>query len=335
MNYAVETVELTKTFLPPKGISKWVIKSPLSKPVTAVDAVSLSIPFGSIFGLIGANGAGKTTLIKMLCTLLWPTLGNAIVNGHDIRRDEAAVRKSIGLVVADERSFYWRLTGRQNLDFFASLYDLNREESHKRISELLEITGLVDSANSMFYSYSAGMKQKLAIARALMIRPKVLFLDEPTRSIDPVTAKEIKAFIRNVLVEQHGVTVFMTSHRLEEIEQLCDQIAVLNKGKILFNGTVVELREAVGLKQHYAIMVSGITNNGLAERLSCGGSVVLNTERVDGNGKLHIELSFDAQTNTLSDILNPILADGGTIHSCEKKDHRLEDAFIELMQGVN
>lgn len=335
MRFAIEVIELKKAFMPPRGIMKWAIKSPLAQPVIAVDSINLRVPFGSIFGLIGANGAGKTTLIKMLCTLLWPTSGTAIINGNDIRQHEIEVRKSIGLVVADERSFYWRLTGRQNLDFFAALYDLNKVEADSRIRELLELTGLVSAANSMFYSYSAGMKQKLAIARALMIRPKVLFLDEPTRSIDPVTAREIKSFIKEVLVEQHGVTVFMTSHRLEEIEQLCDQISVLNTGKILFNGTVAQLRDMVNLKQRYEIMVSNVATERLIGRLSRGNFMNFTIENVDGNGSFLIDLSFDLKGDILSGVLRDILTDGGAIHSCEKKDCRLEDMFIEMIQGVN
>jgi ABC-2 type transport system ATP-binding protein len=313
---------------------KWFIKSPLKEPVYAVQSVDLQVQAGSIFGLIGANGAGKTTLIKMLCTLLWPTGGFAKVNGFDIKKDESQVRKNIGLVVAEERSFYWRLTGRQNLEFFATLYELDKAEAKKRIAELLELTGLTSSADSMFYGYSAGMKQKLAIARALMIRPKVLFLDEPTRSIDPITAKEIKTFLSDVLVREHGVSVLLTSHRLEDIEQLCDKIAVLNRGKILFDGTVGELRNVVGMRQCYEIVASCKKVDKLKLTLAGESFMGSSVESIDGNGQLQIKLSYDGAQVSLTDVLQDIMSGDGVIYSCERKDDRLEDIFIHMMKGV-
>lgn len=239
--YAIETFELTKVYRPPDKLASLAMRSPIKTEVLAVDNVNLTIREGELFGLIGPNGAGKTTLVKMLATLLWPTSGRALIKGLDTQRHENMVKSNIGFVSGEERSFYWRLTGRQNLRFFASLGNLFGAERERRIQEVLERLDLAEAADNMVYSYSSGMKQKLSIARGLLINPAVLFLDEPTKSIDPVIAQRLKSFIRDDLVDGEGKTVVLTSHRLEEIEQLCDRFAILDHGKITFCGTVDEL----------------------------------------------------------------------------------------------
>ena len=181
----------------------------------------------------------------MLATLLWPTSGTALVNGHDVTKKENKVKASIGFVSSEERSFYWRLTGRQNLKFFASLSSLFGNEREQRICEVLDRLELTESADNMVYSYSSGMKQKLAIARGLLTDPSLLFLDEPTKSVDPIVSRSIKQFLRHEMVEKEGRTVILTSHRLEEIEQLCDRFAILKKGKVTFCGTVNDLRNSL------------------------------------------------------------------------------------------
>lgn len=239
--YAIETFELTKVYRPPGKLASLAMRSPIKTEVLAVDKVNLTVREGELFGLIGPNGAGKTTLVKMLATLLWPTSGRALIKGLDTKQSEDMVKSNIGFVSGEERSFYWRLTGRQNLSFFASLGNLFGQERERRIQEVLERLDLAEAADNMVYSYSSGMKQKLSIARGLLINPAVLFLDEPTKSIDPVIAQRIKRFIRDDLVDGEGKTVVLTSHRLEEIEQLCDRFAILDHGKITFCGTVDEL----------------------------------------------------------------------------------------------
>ncbi len=244
--YAIETVDLTKAYRPPGKIASIAMRSPIKAEVLAVDKVNLKVREGELFGLIGPNGAGKTTLVKMLATLLWPTSGQAFIKGLDTRTKEAKVKSNIGFVSGEERSFYWRLTGRQNLRFFASLGNLFGQTRERRIQDVLDRLELSDAADNMVYSYSSGMKQKLSIARGLLVDPAVLFLDEPTKSIDPVIARRIKRFIRDDLVDGEGKTVFLTSHRLEEIEQLCDRFAIIDHGRITFCGTVDELAGTMG-----------------------------------------------------------------------------------------
>jgi ABC-2 type transport system ATP-binding protein len=242
---AIETFELTKAYKPPGKLASLAMRSPIQTEVLAVDKVNLRVRDGELFGLIGPNGAGKTTLVKMLATLLWPTSGRALVKGLDTKRSENLVKSKIGFVSGEERSFYWRLTGRQNLRFFASLGNLFGREREQRIQEVLERLELAEAADNMVYSYSSGMKQKLSICRGLLSDPAILFLDEPTKSIDPLIAQRIKRFIRDDLVDGEGKTVMLTSHRLEEIEQLCDRFAILDHGRITFCGTVDELAGAI------------------------------------------------------------------------------------------
>jgi len=241
----IETVELTKKYQPPKGLRAMLIKSALKEEITAVDKANISVKKGEIFGFLGPNGAGKTTFIKMLTTLLRPTSGKAYVNGFNVVEQEDEAKTSMGLVTGEERSFYWRLSGRQNLQFFATLYGLNKVDIPKRIDALLKQLELTKAADNMFYSYSSGMKQKLALARGLLCNPSILFLDEPTKSVDVITGANIRRFIREKMVGEDNRTVFLTTHRLEEVEALCDRLAIIKKGRICFTGTIEELRKDV------------------------------------------------------------------------------------------
>jgi len=250
-SWAVRTERLTKRFPRNERFFGLLPASDLAPP--AVDAVDLSIARGELFGLLGPNGAGKTTLIKMLATLIEPTSGSASICGYGLK-NAAAVKAAIGLVTTDERSFYWRLTGRQNLHFFAALHGLT--ESTDRVNEMLALVKLEDSADRAFKQYSTGMRQRLSIARALMHRPQVLFLDEPTRGLDPTAIQALHDFIREDLTTRRGLTVLLTTHWLHEAELLCDRIAILHKGRIQGLGTLPELRGLIGETARYRLQVS-------------------------------------------------------------------------------
>ncbi len=213
---------------------------------TSLDSVNLKVREGEVFGIIGPNGAGKTTLIKILCTLIFPTSGNAYVNGYDVVLESSKVRQSLGLVATDERSFYWRLTGRQNLEFFANLHNFYSKKSRDRVNEVLDIVRLKDKADELFMGYSAGMKQRMAIARGLLNDPSVLFMDEPTRSLDPGAAQNLRDFIKNYIAKEQGKTIFLSTHNLEEAEQLCHRIAIFDEGKIKATGSSQDLKEGLG-----------------------------------------------------------------------------------------
>ncbi len=209
--------------------------------VTALDGIDLEVEAGRCFGLLGPNGAGKTTLIKILATLVLPDEGRASVAGFDVEREPGRVKEAIGLAVGDERSFYWRLTGRQNLAFFAALNAIPSAEARRRIDGILDLTGLDDVADLRFNVYSTGKRQMLAFARALLTDARILFVDEPTRSLDPGSARKVRAFVRGELVERHGRTVIWATHNLAEAAEVADDLAIIDKGRIRACGRTAEL----------------------------------------------------------------------------------------------
>jgi ABC-2 type transport system ATP-binding protein len=211
--------------------------------ITAVDGISLEVEEGTIFGFLGPNGAGKTTTINILCTLLAPTSGSTSINGHDCMKEPAEVRKSIGLVFQDT-TLDKDLTAYENLVFHAYLYSVKKGEIKERVEDALRFVGLYDRKDDLVKKYSGGMKRRLEVARGLIHRPKVLFLDEPTLGLAPQSRTNLWESITE-LPRRHNVTVFMTTHYMEEAE-VCDTIAVIDKGKIIARGSPEELKKTVG-----------------------------------------------------------------------------------------
>ena len=203
--------------------------------VRAVDDISFTAREGEIFGLLGHNGAGKTTTIRMLTGRARPTSGSARVAGHDVVHERERMKPLINLVFEDQ-NLYLRLSGRENLQLFAELYGVPRA----RVDELLEAVGLVEAAKRKVKTYSSGMKQRLLVARALVNRPRVLFLDEPTRGLDPTSAREVRDMVREQA--RTGTTVFLTTHYMEEADELCDRVAFLASGRIVALDTPRELK---------------------------------------------------------------------------------------------
>lgn len=212
------------------------------KEVVAVDDISFDVQPGELFGLLGPNGAGKTTTVKMLTTLLIPTGGTARVLGYDVVKQTAAIQPRIGFIFGGERGLYWRLSGVDNLRYFASLYHVDPVVSKKSIPYLLELVGLTDRGQEKVEGYSRGMKQRLHVARTLLHDPEVLFLDEPTMGLDPVGARELRQVIRNLQAENK--TILLTTHYMFEADALCQRIAVIDRGLI------VALDTPEGLKRH-------------------------------------------------------------------------------------
>src|SRR5438874_12513388 len=203
--------------------------------VVALDRVSLTIPEGEIHGLLGPNGAGKTTLVKILSTVLVPTSGRARVLGHDVVADTTAVRPLIGIVFGGERGLYWRLTARQNLEYWAALYKLPRRLGRRRAEELLERVGLAERADERVETYSRGMKQRLHLARGLVGDARVLFLDEPTTGMDPLAAREFRTLIGELRGE--GRTILLATHDMVEAEIVCDRVTLIDRGRVLATET--------------------------------------------------------------------------------------------------
>jgi ABC-2 type transport system ATP-binding protein len=211
--------------------------------LTAVDKLNLTIDHGEVFGLLGPNGAGKTTIISMLCTIINPSSGSATVNGFNMLKQSAAVRRSIGIVFQDP-SIDDRLTGRENLQLHACLYDVPTELAKKRIAEVLSLVGLEDRADSAMKTYSGGMRRRLELARGLLHHPKILFLDEPTLGLDPQTREHLWEYIEN-LARTTEITIILTTHYMEEADQLCRRIAIIDYGKIKVIDTPANLKTAL------------------------------------------------------------------------------------------
>jgi ABC-2 type transport system ATP-binding protein len=226
--FAIDTTELTRQF----------------GNLTAVDHIYMSVPYGEIFGLLGANGAGKSTVIKMLTTLLPPTSGTAEVGGHDIIQSPGKVRRSIGYV-SQLLSADGARTGYENLRLSAKLYGLPKAEREERIENALEFMGLADSARNLVRTYSGGMIRRLELALAMLHRPAILFLDEPTIGLDPVARHTVWDRLLDLRRDQ-GMTVLITTHDMEEAETLCDNLAILHRGKISVVGKPADLRAGLG-----------------------------------------------------------------------------------------
>lgn len=241
---AIEIVHLKKLYPQPKRYRDLILRPFERNTVTALDGTSLEVEKGRCFFLLGPNGAGKTTLIKILATLVLPDEGKAKVCGFDVVRESHRVKKVIGIALNEERSFYWRLTGRQNLEFFASLNGIPKNQRKIKVEENLRLTGLLRAADSRFNTYSTGMKQMLALARALIVDTRILFVDEPTKSLDPRAAQKIRRFIREELVNKQKRTVFWATHNLAEVEEFGQDVAIIDKGRIKFRGNVRGVRDS-------------------------------------------------------------------------------------------
>ena len=235
---AIVVKNLKRVYRARIGVFKRTIKE-----VIAVDDISFEIKAGELFGLLGPNGAGKTTTVKMLATLLIPTKGSASILGFDVVAGANEVRKRIGFIFGGERGLYWRLSGTDNLRYFASLYGVEPEISRKRIPYLLEMVGLKDRGNERVEGYSRGMKQRLHVARTLLHDPEVLFLDEPTIGLDPVGAREFRQVIRDLQSEKK--TILLTTHYMFEADSLCERVAVIDKGLIVALDSPSELERHV------------------------------------------------------------------------------------------
>jgi len=260
---AISLSHLSHTFGSPRGA------------VAALSDVSLEIEPGEFFGLFGPNGAGKTTLIRILTTLILPTAGSAAIYGHDVVRAAGLARAHLGLVFSNENSFYGRLTGRQNLEFFADLQNLSRAETRRQIDALLELFDLTGAGGTPFQYYSTGMRQKLNVVRALLHDPPVLFLDEPTKGMDVLTAETLRRLLREELVQRRHKTVLLTTHDLEEMEALCDRVGILDGGRLRGVGAPAALIQEASASVVYRLELAGDVlatavrsgkANGLAER---------------------------------------------------------------------
>ncbi len=332
MEYSIEIRDLTKRFRREPTLVELIFK-PFKKRefVTAVENVTLRVKKGEVFGLLGPNGAGKTTLIKLLCNLIMPTSGSARVGGYDIVTEGRDVRGRIGLVTSDERSFFWRLSGKRNLEFFGSLYNLSPRVAQRRVTELLRLFSLENKADLPFKTYSAGMKKKMAIARGLLNDPQILFMDEPTNSLDPGAAQLLRSLVRNQIASGMNKTVFWATHRLEEVEGLCDRVALINGAKIAFVGSVREFKGMLTGEATYGLRVAGL--NGKIESIMKGLEFV--RFHVVSETKDEAVVEWNQRDNQIQEekLLTAVLMAGGRIIEYRLREPSLEDVFMHLVGG--
>jgi ABC-2 type transport system ATP-binding protein len=297
------------------------------KEVVAVEDVSFEVRAGELFGLLGPNGAGKTTTVKMLTTLLTPTSGTATVRGFDVTRQAEAIRPLIGFIFGGERGLYWRLTGYDNLRYFASLYHVPPEVSRTRIPALIEMVGLSGRENEKVEGYSRGMKQRLHVARTLLHDPKILFLDEPTIGLDPVGARELRSVVRNLQAE--GKTILLTTHYMFEADALCQRIAVIDHGKIVAMDTPEGLKRLVSDLSVVEVELFGGAEGALDALRALPMIDAVNVETVDQRQLLQVQSPRGSEA--VPDILACL--QGIRMGKIVVREPTLEDAYVRLVSG--
>lgn len=246
----VRVEDLTKRF-PERRSWGEMLRAPFThRHALVVDRVSFGVSAGEIFGLLGQNGAGKTTIFRMLSTLILPDGGRATVDGFDVDRDADEVRGLVAPVIASERSLSWRISARENVRLHAALQGLRGAVARAEEARVLEVTGLSDTGPKMVGQFSSGMRQRLLIARALLARPRVLLLDEPTRSLDPISARDFRRFLRETVVREQGCTVLLATHDADEVWELCDRVGVLERGRLLAVDRTAVLRDRAAIDRY-------------------------------------------------------------------------------------
>jgi ABC-2 type transport system ATP-binding protein len=318
----IELSNITKTFTE-RSLRSLLFRMAPGK-IEALKGITLSVGSGEVFGLLGPNGAGKTTLIKILATLILPDNGSGTICGHDLWKESHQVRRIIGFVNAGERSFYWRLTGRQNLRFFAALHDLHGFGRNKRIAELLELVGLAEKADTSFMKYSDGQKQRLAIARALLSDPRVLLMDEPTKSVDPIGARELIDLTVHELARKRGKTILWSTHNLNEAEKVCSRLAVIHRGTIIASGDLNHMRSLIDAESLYRMKIDDCHPD------------VLHTmgitpfEMVRNNGCIEFELK--RKETDIPILIQRLVQSGIHVHACTNREAELEEVFEKLVR---
>jgi ABC-2 type transport system ATP-binding protein len=318
---AIEVRNLVRVFESRKGFLFREVER-----TQALKGVDLTVASGKIFGLLGPNGAGKTTLVKILSTLLLPTSGNARVMGHDVAEETAWLRPRIGLVLGGERGLYNRISGRENLRYFADLYGLPPAERERRIREVLDRVDLQSAADRRVEGYSRGMKQKLHIARGILHRPSVLFLDEPTIGLDPKSARETRKLVRSLLSD--GVTILLTTHYMFEAEELCPELAILSKGQIVAHDTIPGLRRRVGGDRTIEVEAYGFEDRELDRVRHLPGVSKVATEEFGPRMRLTIRVRTEELT---PDHVSGMLANHPEVSVRERRTS-LEDVYLDLVE---
>ncbi len=327
---ALSVQSVSKTYPIPLYKLKKLLRRSTTPPVQALTDVSFGVRPGEVFGIIGRNGAGKTTLTKIIATLVRPTAGSVRVEGFDSVQDEERVRASIGLATAEERSFYWRLTAMQNLIFFARLYGLSESNARRRIAELLAQFELTEIASRRFGELSTGNKQRLAVARAMLARPPVLLLDEPTRSLDPLAAAQMRSLISELARGRDGrrTTILLTSHNLSEIEELCPRVGVITRGRIRAVDTPENLRRTHPQQERVRLTIRDADDDCIAALQNAMPDADFQLARnATTDGGSTVTFTRHATDDKLDCALRILHRDGARIVSCDTERATLLDVL--------
>jgi ABC-2 type transport system ATP-binding protein len=308
---AVLIKDVYKSFPAAYGLAAWIRSFGRIPRREVLHRINLTVGRGELLGVLGPNGAGKTTLLKALATLLLPDRGQIIIDGVDVMTDSLSAKRKIGLCISEERSFYFRLTARANLEFFAALYGLRGAAMRRRVEAVAEQVDLVDMLDRRFAELSSGMRQRMTIARALLGDPTIVLLDEPTRAVDPVHAEEIRRFIRHQLVEQLGKTVILATNLLDEAWRLCDRIAVVNDGLIVALGPPGSLDDSLRRVDRYTITLDRLEHD-LRERIGMIPGVTLDGVSEDEAG-VTLTLEIAENPAALTAVCGAVTASGALL----------------------
>ena len=308
MEYAVQTQRIARKF----------------GDLTAVDAIDLAIPRGEIYGFLGPNGAGKTTLVRMLITLLMPTSGSASVAGYDVARETTQVRLRIGAAL-QEAALDLKQTGRELLRMQGRLYGLSRREIDARMGDLAGLVDIGEAIDRFIHTYSGGMKRRLDLAAALIHNPEVLFLDEPTTGLDPISRARVWEEVRRINRDL-GVTIFLTTQYLEEADELADRVGIINRGRLMAEGTPDELKHSLG---NDVIIARVDSANGASERAKRAAAALDGVLDVDGAGD-EVVIQVDNGAAHISDVALALNANDVRVRELTLRTPTLDDVFLSV-----
>ena len=325
---AIIVRDLVKRYITKKRLG--LLKSKV-EVVEALKGISFSVRYGEVVGLLGPNGAGKTTTIKIIATLLIPDRGEVYVNGIDALKNPREVRRNLGLMLTVEKGFYGRLTGRENLTYFGTLYGLTGQALKERVEYLMKLLELdkLGAADKLYEEFSLGMKARLAFARSLLHDPPILLLDEPTLGLDPISARKIREIVKSLAHEQ-GKAILYTTHNMFEAEIVCDRILLINKGMIVAEGTPEELKSKIPKLKVIRLLVK--PNNINYEKLM-DRELGLKPQVRNVGGGVELRLSVTKPEEVLNEVLKLLVPKGIEVIRLSIEEPSLEDVFIYFAKG--
>ncbi|MGH7603742.1 MAG: ABC transporter ATP-binding protein [Gemmatimonadaceae bacterium] len=329
---AIRIDGISKTF-PERRRWDEVLRHPFAvRHLRVLQDVRCDVKAGEFFGVLGPNGAGKTTLFKTLMASITPTEGTASILGHDVVKEAAQVRRLVACVLATDRSLFWRLSATENLRLFASLHGMHGVERTTRIEEVLRAVQLEDVGVRIVAMFSTGMRQRLLIARALLSHPKILLLDEPTRSLDPISARGFREFLRNEIVDRQGCTVMLATHNSEEAMELCDRVAILDRGRLLAVGRTDELARRFG-DQIFCIWTRNPHHPAFLMLDAEGRARLLDTLPADSEGWSCVRFAIPGEMSQAAGVLECLIASGVDVARFEQKSMALAELIERVVQS--